>query len=286
MRIINLIENTPGKSECKYEHGLSFYIKTPNHKVLVDFGQSDKFIENARVLGIDLKSIDTAVLSHGHYDHSTGLKSFVKINNSSDIYMQKSVEGKFYADDGEMLLSDRYRYIGIDKEILKLPQVKLLQKDYVIDNELEIFTIKKRTHPLPFTNNRLLIKTEKGYIQDDFEHEHYLLIRENNMTVLISGCAHNGILSILDAYKEKYASLPDFVISGFHLMVKGDYKENELSQVRDIAKKLSQYKTKFFTCHCTGIFAYEEMKKIMGDKLEYIHSGEEVEQSATAFMRK
>ncbi|SFB38750.1 7,8-dihydropterin-6-yl-methyl-4-(beta-D-ribofuranosyl)aminobenzene 5'-phosphate synthase [Acetitomaculum ruminis DSM 5522] len=283
MRIINLIENTQGKSGCEYEHGLSFYIETKNHNILVDFGQSDKFIENSKSLGIDLKSIDIAVLSHGHYDHSGGLRSFAKINDSADIYMQKKAEGDFYAEDGEVSEGERYRYIGIDRKILKLSQVRLLQGDYVIDNELEIFKLKTRTHPLPFTNARLLIKTERGYSPDDFEHEHYFIIKENGITVLISGCAHNGILSILDAYREKYSDLPDFVISGFHLMIKGEYKENELSKVRDIAKKLSQYKTKFFTCHCTGISAYEEMKKIMGDKLEYIHCGQEVEVSFLPF---
>ncbi|SEA96604.1 7,8-dihydropterin-6-yl-methyl-4-(beta-D-ribofuranosyl)aminobenzene 5'-phosphate synthase [Pseudobutyrivibrio sp. ACV-2] len=54
---------------------------------------------------------------------------------------------------------------------------------------------------LPFTNKRLLIKTERGVVPDDFVHEHYLVIKEKGLTVLMSGCAHNGILSILDAYK-------------------------------------------------------------------------------------
>ncbi len=173
-----------------------------------------------------------------------------------------------------MAVGDRFRYIVIDKEILKLPQVRLIQGDFVIDDELELFTIKNRTHMLPFTNKRLLIKTEEGFVPDDFTHEHFLVVKDKGQKVLMSGCAHNGILSILDAYKEKYAELPDIVISGFHLMLKREYRENELHEVRDIAEELSKYQTKFYTCHCTGVPAYEEMKKIMGDQLEYIHSGE------------
>ena len=92
----------------------------------------------------------------------------------------------------------------------------------------------------------------------------------------MSGCAHNGILSILDTYREKYGNLPDIVISGFHLMVKRNYRDSELQEVRFIAKELKKYQIKFYTCHCTGIPAFEEMKKIMSNQLKYVHSGEQI----------
>lgn len=276
MRIVNLIENTEGRSGCLYEHGLSFYIETEGHKALLDLGQTDNSVRNAKALGADLKAADTVVLSHGHYDHSGGIIPFTKINDHAAIYMQSSAGGDYYADDGEMAGDDRYRYIGIDKDILKLPQVRLLKGDHVIDDELELFTIKDRTHMLPFTNRRLLVRTDGGFVPDDFSHEHFLVVKDKELTVLMSGCAHNGILSILDAYKKKYGSLPDIVISGFHLMMKREYRDNELQEVRSIAEELKTYQTKFYTCHCTGIPAFEEMKKIMGKQLEYIHSGEEL----------
>ena len=276
MRIVNLIENTEGNPECVYEHGLSFYIETKGHKVLLDLGQTENSLRNAKALGIDLQAVDTVVLSHGHYDHSGGIIPFTGINDHAAIYMQCSAGGEYYADYGKMAGEDRYRYIGIDKEILKLPQIKLLHGDHVIDDELKLFTINNRTHMLPFTNKRLLIRTVGGFVPDDFSHEHFLVVKEKDLTVLLSGCAHNGILSIIDAYKEKYESLPDIVISGFHLMLKREYRENELQEVRSIAEELKKYQIKFYTCHCTGIPAFEEMKKIMGDQLEYVHSGEEV----------
>ena len=276
MKIVNLIENTEGKPGCINEHGLSFYIETEKHKLLLDLGQTDSAIQNANILGVDLKAVDTVVLSHGHYDHSGGIMPFSEINDHATIYMQQSAGGKYYADDGKRLIDDRYRYIGINKDILKLPQVKLINGDFVLDDELEVFTIKNRTHMLPFTNKRLLIKTENGFVPDEFKHEHFLVVKENGLTVLMSGCAHNGILSILDAYKEKYGTLPDVVISGFHLMLKREYRENELQEVRSIAEELSNYQSQFYTCHCTGVPAYEEMKKIMGDKLKYVHSGEAI----------
>ncbi len=276
MRIINLIENTEGKAGCSCAHGLSFYIETAKHKVLLDLGPGIKTLENAEKLGIDLSEVDTVVLSHGHYDHSGGIIPFTEINSRAVIYMQKSAGGDFYSDDGESPNRERYRYIGIDKEILKLPQIKLIDGDYKIDNELELITIRERSHDLPSTNKRLLIKEKDGFIRDDFVHEHFLAVSENGKRILLSGCAHNGILSILDAYRDRFLTDPDIVISGFHLMKKTDYTSEEVREIVDIANELKKYGSHFITCHCTGLPAYEVMKKILGDKLQYVHSGEEV----------
>jgi 7,8-dihydropterin-6-yl-methyl-4-(beta-D-ribofuranosyl)aminobenzene 5'-phosphate synthase len=276
MRIVNLIENTEGVEGCSCAHGLSFYIETEKHKLLFDLGPSGDTLGNAGQLGVDLKAVDTVILSHGHYDHSGGIISFSEINNDAPIYMQRSATGDYYADDGEKAGADRYRYIGIDKKIGKLSQVKFLDGDYRIDDELELFTIKKRTHELPFTNKRLLIKDGDTYTPDDFRHEQYLVIKDGDKRILLSGCAHNGILSIMDAFISKYGIAPDVVISGFHLMKKSGYRDEEIGEIIDIAKALKKYNTHFVTCHCTGLPVYEVMKDIMGDQLEYVHSGEEI----------
>ncbi len=51
---------------------------------------------------------------------------------------------------------------------------------------------------------------------DVFRHEQNLIIREEGNTVLLSGCAHNGIVNILEHYVNKYGGLPTHVIGGFH----------------------------------------------------------------------
>ena len=294
MRIVNLIEDTAGAGGCAFAHGLSFYIETAGHRALMDLGPGRATLENAAALGIDPRVVDTVVLSHGHYDHSDGIMPFAEINDRAAVYMQAGADGEYYADDGEQtgngcaaenscngnraaMQASRYRYIGIDRAIMGLPLVKILHGDYLIDEELEVFTVKRRTHALPSTNARLLIKRGDGFVRDGFEHEHFLVVHEGGRSVLLSGCAHNGILSILDAYKEKYGDQPDAVISGFHLMKKSGYTADEAAEIREIAEELWQYRTKFFTCHCTGVLAYEEMRKIMGEQLRYVHSGEEIE---------
>ena len=280
MRIINLIENTQGHEGCTYAHGLSFYVETPKHKLLLDLGPSEETLHNAERLGIELSEIDTVILSHGHYDHSGGIMPFVKLNPDAVIYMQENADADYYADDGETPDGGRYRYIGIDKDISALPQVKKLKGDYCLDDEMELFTIKERSHALPFTNKRLLIKDKDEFVRDDFSHEQYLVINDGSKRILLSGCAHNGILSILDAFKDKYGAAPDVVISGFHLMKKTDYSDEEFKEIEDIGKELRKYPTRFFTCHCTGESAYNIMKLTMGEQLRYVHSGEEVDLSS------
>ena len=277
MRVVNLIENTKGHDRCAYAHGLSFYVETSKHKLLVDLGPSDAALHNAKALGIDLSKVDTVVLSHGHYDHSGGIMPFANINSDARIYMQETADADYYADDGERAEGERYRYIGIDKAIAGLPQAVKIEGDHTIDDELDLFTIQRRSHDLPFTNKRLLIKENGELRRDDFVHEQYLVISEGDKKILISGCAHNGILSILDAFKEKYGAEPDMVISGFHLMKKTGYTDDELRQIISIGTELMRYSTKFVTCHCTGETAYEIMKNVLGDQLQYVHSGENVE---------
>ena len=57
-------------------------------------------------------------------------------------------------------------------------------------------------------------------------------------------------------------------------MKKTDYSEEEKREIGEIARQLNEYPTKYFTCHCTGMKAYEIMKSVMGDKLIYVHSGD------------
>jgi 7,8-dihydropterin-6-yl-methyl-4-(beta-D-ribofuranosyl)aminobenzene 5'-phosphate synthase len=275
MKIINLIEDTNGREECVAAHGLSFYVETKKNKLLLDLGPSSQTLENAKALGIDLKEIDTVVLSHGHYDHSGGIIPFTRINDKANIYFQESAKEDYYADDG-LEAKERYRYIGIDKAIVSLSKANILNGNSKIDDDIEVFTIKERSHKLPSSNKNLLIKKGDCFECDDFGHEHFLVVREEGKSVLLSGCAHNGILSILDAYIEKFGQAPDLVVSGFHLMKKTEYNESEIEEIEDIAEELKKYPSKFVTCHCTGIPAYEIMKPVLGDRLEYVHSGEEI----------
>lgn len=272
MKIICLMENTAQADNILSEHGFSLYVETINHRLLIDAGQTDSFAENAKTLGVDLTKIDMAMLSHGHYDHSGGLMGFAQINNTAPIYMQSNAGGEYYHTNDTL-----EKYIGIDKEILKLPQVKLVDGNMRIDEEISVFAgVKGRRH-FPSGNLELTRKLSDGtFVQDDFSHEQYVVIEEDGKKVLISGCAHNGILNILDEFKKLYGCEPDMVISGFHLMKKNGYSEEDMENIKAIAEELTTMDTTFYTGHCTGIEPFDIMKEIMGDKLHYIHSGDKI----------
>ena len=275
MRILNLVENELGDSGCEAAHGLSFYVETGNHKLLFDSSPSDVVIRNAKTLGVDLTAVDTVILSHGHYDHSGGILPFVQLNQKAKIYIQQNAGGEYYAFDGE---EQGFRYIGIDKKILSLPQVQLLKGDTKIDDELQIFTVDYRAYPLPSTNKRLRELCNGQYIQDEFHHEQNLLLTADGKKILFCGCAHNGILNVMETLERKFgpASLPDLVIGGFHLMKRTEFSEADTTEVTEIANRLKNYKAHFATCHCTGISVFNQMKEIMGEQLSYVYSGDEV----------
>lgn len=274
MRIVNIMENTEGRPGCRIGHGLSFYIETPKHKLLADTGPSEDILENAVRLGISLTDIDTVFLSHGHYDHSGGILSFAKLNPRADIYMHRRAADAYYAYDGR---EKGYRYIGIDPAITELGQVVYTEGQMRIDDELSLFDGVMGRRNWPETNKRLRKREGGEYVQDPFLHEQYLVIEAEGRRLLLSGCAHNGILNILDRYREIYGGEPDLVISGFHMMKKSEYTEDERQNIRDTACELKRYDgTDFYTCHCTGQEAYDRMQEIMGEQLHYVHCGEEI----------
>ena len=276
MKIQNLIENIEGASGCTAAHGLSFYIETGKHKLLMDLGPSDATLQNAEKLGVDLTKVDTVVLSHGHYDHSGGILPFAKINPHAVIYLQASAGDDYYSLDDLEDGSQEYRYIGIDKGICSLPQVKWIRGDFQIDDGLCLYTIEKRAYEVPFSNRRMRIRRGESYVRDEFSHEQFFVIREGDQSILFSGCAHNGILNIMAEYKRKTGCEPDTVISGFHLMKGTEYTEEEIRDIEAIARELQKYHTIFYTCHCTSVPAFDIMKKVMGDQLRYVHSGDEI----------
>ncbi len=265
MKIITLMEDTVGASNVKAEHGLSVYVETKHHNLLMDTGASARTWENARKLGVDISKIDVVIISHGHYDHTGGLMEFARQNPMADIYMQQSAGGEYF--HGE-------RYIGIDKNIMELPHLHLVEGDYRIDDELYLFSKITGRTLWPESNLALSEKVNDTLVQDHFLHEQCLVICNGDEKILLSGCAHNGILNILSRFYEIYHGYPDVVISGFHMMKKTDYTEDEINRIEKTAYELIKFPTEFYTGHCTGQTAFDIMKDIMGGQLHQIHSGD------------
>lgn len=259
MKIVVLIENHEGKCGTVCEHGLSVYVETETHRILVDTGASGAFLDNARLLSIDLSQVDTCIISHGHYDHAGGVMKFSEVNKTAPIYIRRTATGEFMNAAGDN--------IGIDGRIPDLPTVNFVDGDLVIDDTLELFTNITGREYFPAGNKTLKVKTNGKWENDRFDHEQCAVIREGNETLLISGCAHNGIINILAKYREKYGSYPTYCLSGFHMMKHDGYTETDVEIITKTAEALKAIPTKFFTGHCTHDEPFEIMKQIMGEQV-------------------
>ncbi len=268
MNITTLIEDTPGARGGLYEHGLCFYIETAHHKVLLDTGASDAAMRNAEAWGIDLGAVDTVVISHGHYDHAGGVLPFTAINPHATIYIHQNAVGEFcnLKNGGE-------KYIGMDPAIASLRQVIFLDGDLCIDDELTIFSGVDGRRLWPRGNATLQRRIGGAFVQDEFDHEQYLVITEGAHRVLLSGCAHNGILNILDTYRARFGGAPTHVISGFHTVLP-DYTAEDDALIASIARELSATDTTYYTGHCTGEHAMDILRRISGEQVVEIHSGD------------
>lgn len=269
MIVKTLLENTRISKDFKKMHGLSLYIETTNHKILFDLGADSKFLKNAKKLGVDISSVDTVVISHGHFDHGGGLKHFLKHNKTAKIYIRDNAFENHYSRAFKMRLN-----IGLKKKYKNHPQVQLVSSNLIIDDELTLITNVKRQNLNPLINSRFTIK--KGVL-DDFSHEQNLIINDNGKSYLFCGCAHCGITNILCKAKG-FARFPiKNVIGGFHLYYLVRNKQEDNNFINITAYMLKNENIDYYTGHCTGLNSYEQLKLTLGDRIKYISTGSVLE---------
>lgn len=252
MKIVSLVENTSARNDVRSEHGLSLYIEACGNKILFDMGQGELFLENAKVLGVDLSVVDIAIISHGHYDHGGGLEKFLEINEIAPVYVNKKAFLPYY--NGE-------RYIGLDFHMSESNRLIKVKGDLSLAEGLSLVTLDLP----PDDTGKLKLRKDGRFFPDSFDHEQYLLIEEKGKRVLISGCSHKGIIAIAKNF------MPDALVGGFHFM---DMPLGEGLKSR--AEKLNSINCDFYTCHCTGEEQYKFLTKYM-KRISYLAAGGEIE---------
>ncbi len=271
MKVKVLVENTSISEEIGSEHGLSLYIEVNDTKLLFDVGETNLFIKNAIRLGVNIEDIDYLIVSHGHKDHGGGLDEFIQINNKAKILINNNAFKPHYAARG----NGAYKDIGLDKNLETHSQVIKVKGDSVIKPGIELFSNIKIVTDKPISNDGLYEKLDGNYVKDNFDHEQNLIIEDGGKSLLIVGCAHNGIINIIKHFQALKGKLPDYVIGGFHLSSRSSGNETP-QKIDEIGKYLLQTGVKYYTCHCTGIEAYDRLKNIMTDKIEYLAGGMEI----------
>ena len=263
MKITALVENT-SNGNMKAVHGLSFYIETQKHKILFDLGPNNTVFENAEKKNIDLSAVDTVIISHGHFDHGGALKEFLKRNTSAKVYIQRTAFEPHFSKAIFFRIN-----IGLDKSVMNNKNVVLLDGDYTVDDELSLFVSNVEDRFCSQANEALLA----GKKPDDFRHEQNLFIH-GEKDVLLTGCGHSGVVSILESVPNEK---PAYCIGGFHVYNPVNRKTVPPEQLESLSESLeSNGDIEFYTCHCTGQKAYKYLSA-RHSSIHYISCGDTIE---------
>ncbi len=263
-KVTTLSENNIGPSSQGLiaEHGLAFYIEAADRRILFDTGQNLVIANNAEVLGIDLVRIDTVVLSHGHYDHTSGIKTLLKCNTGFTLYAHPDVFDAKLREKG-----DDYKYIGIpvDRKELEQKGIKIqLDRDPV-----SIAPGITTTGEIPLDNDFekvgsiFYLKKGEDYPADTMVDDRAMILDTDQGVVVLLGCTHRGVINTLDHVTQiSGRNTIHAIMGGLHL---GNASGEKLATVIEHLHAFGL--EKIGVGHCTGYKAFAALASEFKDKV-------------------
>lgn len=244
------------------EHGLSLFIEACGRRFLFDTGKSQLLTENAERMGIDPGTADFIVLSHGHSDHSGGIDAVLQ-KIRVPVYAGKGAFERHLSKiaDGLVDISAVTGYRDLVEEV---------DGSHEISGGFLLFSCDVTEHPQPPSNIRLMTERDGVLVPDDFCHERNLLFEEDGLLVVITGCAHRGILNILDEAERICGRTPDVLIGGMHLTdPRGSGFDGDTAG--ELCRRMSD--GMMIAGHCTGEAPISIMQDQMGDRFVRLDAG-------------
>jgi 7,8-dihydropterin-6-yl-methyl-4-(beta-D-ribofuranosyl)aminobenzene 5'-phosphate synthase len=274
IRITTLSENTAGTGIVLAELGLSILIETDTMNILLDTGQSLSTSYNTDILGVDLSKVDKIVLSHGHGDHTGGLRLVLQ-------KMRKEVEIIAHPDIWTAKYDHRrgraYRYIGIPYQRADLESLgarfNLTTKPVKITENImttgEIPMITNFEHIDP----DLFVKEGTDFKPDKLLDDQALIINTEQGLVVIPGCAHRGLINTL-YHAQQITGMKQIamVLGGSHLIAATE------GQIWFTIAALKELKVqKVGVSHCTGLPAVAIMAQEFGENFFFNNTGNRID---------
>ncbi|SDH41305.1 7,8-dihydropterin-6-yl-methyl-4-(beta-D-ribofuranosyl)aminobenzene 5'-phosphate synthase [Pseudobutyrivibrio sp. 49] len=251
------------------EWGLSLLIEFSDKKILLDTGASNLYLSNLKSLGFDVADIDYGVLSHAHYDHGNGMPSFFKNNSKAKFYLREETLENCYHKRKFFRV-----YIGIPKHVLRdyPDRIEKVSGDYKLMEGVYLVPHKSEGLSLIGKREKMFIKANHKWFPDDFAHEQSLVLDTKKGLVILNSCSHGGVENIINEVQSTFPEKRIYgYIGGLHLFNKSE--EEILSVANTFKEKNIEY---ICTGHCTKNRAYGILKSELGDKLEQLKVGLEI----------
>lgn len=255
MKLKVLVDNNTYIDQYYYgEPAVSYYIEDEDMKLLLDVGYSDLFIKNSNELGVDLESLNTIVISHGHDDHTRGLKYYFEQEHKKEI----SIIAHPYAFK-KKILDNLTIGSPISQEQLKAKCNLILSKEPKKVSKNITFLGE-----IPQKNKFEVRKPIGKQIVDDVLVDDYvmddtaLVYKSENGIYIITGCSHSGICNIVEYAKEVTKDNRVLgIIGGFHLFEVNDRVNKTIDYLKNNSVK------ELYPCHCTTFNVRAEIHKTL-----------------------
>ncbi|WP_432404330.1 MBL fold metallo-hydrolase [Wukongibacter sp. M2B1] len=267
-----LSNNYASREELLTEHGLSVLVETDDKNILFDTGESDAFLHNSEKMGYDIHSVDYIVLSHGHYDHTTGLSHIDFGDSSASLCIHPYALKEKYK-----IVNNEIKYIGIpwrledidikEERIIFNSKLKYLTENIIIISEIPRIT---NFEEIP---KHFKVKEKDGLKDDTFLDEQMLVIKTEKGIVILLGCSHPGVINCIKyAIQVTGENKVRAVIGGMHL------KDASTSQLNRTIESLKDMEIeRVFPLHCTGTKSMMEMKRALKERCILCNAGDTIE---------